>query len=155
VSQKGVYTFNPKPGWSFPARRVSPAIARELATNQSRVAYSYRSARGDGLALRRVTGRGDALTLAARAGQPLRSPVMSRYSVSWLAFEEGGEGPRVFRRRFGGHAPTGPRTEADRRLPADTDSIAMTGSVVACYLAADGVWTVSPPLRFGSSSRAQ
>ena len=73
---------------------------------------------------------------------------MSRYRVAWLQFEQGDLGPRVFQTgRIAGSGPHSDRVfEARRRLPADTDSIALTGSVVSCYLAADGVWTVSPPL---------
>jgi hypothetical protein len=77
-----------------------------------------------------------------------RSIVLSRYRASWLLFEEGDAGPRVFTTSRLRSAPVAV-TEARRRLPADTDSIALLGERIGRYLAADGVRAVAPPLFAG------
>jgi hypothetical protein len=144
VSGKGVYAVNTGRRGAVP-RRISPQIARETATNGSRVAYAYRSSRGGGLAVRLASGEGGVLTLAARREQVPRSIVLSRYRASWLLFEEGDAGPRVFTTTRLRSAPVSV-IEARRRLPPDTDSIALVSERVARYLAADGVRTIAPPL---------
>jgi hypothetical protein len=144
VTRTGVYVLNMGRRGAVP-RRISPQLARETATNASRVAFAYRSSRGGGLAVRRASGDGGVLTLAARAGQVPRSILLSRYRASWLLFEEGDAGPRVFTT---GRLRSAPLTviEARRRLPPDTDSIALLRERVERYLAVDGVRTIAPPL---------
>ena len=68
-----------------------------------------------------------------------------RYRASWLLFEEGTAGPRVFTTSRLRSAPVSV-IEGRRRLPADTDSIALVSERVARYLAVDGVRTIAPPL---------
>jgi hypothetical protein len=144
ISRRGVYAVSIGRRGAVP-RRISPQIARETATNGGRVAYAYRSSRGGGLAVRRASGDGGVLTLAARAGQVPRSIALSRYRATWLLFEEGDAGPRVFTTSRLRSTPL-TITEARRRLPPDTDSIALVAERVARYLAADGVRIIVPPL---------
>ncbi|HEX7298596.1 MAG TPA: hypothetical protein VF257_06295, partial [Solirubrobacteraceae bacterium] len=47
-------------------KRLSPTLARETATNGTRVAYTYNSSRGGGLAVRRLSGEGSVLVPVAR-----------------------------------------------------------------------------------------
>ena len=147
ASRKGVHTVDANRRGAV-VRRVSPQIARETATNGGRVAYAYRSSRGGGLAVRRTTGQGGVLTLASRAGQVPRSILLSRYRASWLLFEQGDAGPRVFTTNRLRSTPVRV-TQARRRLPSDTDSIALVAERVSRYLAADGVRTIAPPLFTG------
>lgn len=59
-------------------RRISATVAREVATNGTRVAYTVSS----GLRIVRVSGEGRALRVA---GGGLRSIVLTRYQAAWIA----------------------------------------------------------------------
>ena len=143
VSGKGVYTVSlGRPGAS--PRRISPQIARETATNGSRVAYAYRSGRGGGLAVRLASGEGPVLTLAARRAQVPRSIVLSPTARAGCCSRRATPA-RVFttsrlkvgtgERHRGATAPA-PRHRLDR--PGQRAR--------ARYLAVDGVRTIAPPL---------
>lgn len=127
-------------------RRVSRTIARETATNGTRVAYAYDSSRGGGLAVRRLSGEGNVLTPASRRSGVPRSIVLDRYRATWL----------VARTAFQTGRLTGARTTADvavrrgsRSVPEGTDSITATTNRVTRALTPLGVVALSPALRFG------
>ena len=69
----------PKPGLYYytlggkaAPKRLSSTLARETATNGTRVAYTYNSSRGGGLAVRQLSG--DGLARSCRSRASLRSP---------------------------------------------------------------------------------
>lgn len=127
-------------------RRISPTLARETATNGSRVAYAYNSSRGGGLAVRRLSGQGNVLTPASRRSSVPHSIGLDRYRATWL----------VGRTAFQTDRLTRARTTADvvvhrgsRSLPADTDSVTASSNRITRALTAAGVVALSPALRFG------
>lgn len=123
-------------------RRLSPVLARETVNNGTRVAYTFNSSRGGGVAVRRISGRGDVLTPAVRRPVVPRSLALSRYQAAWLG------GDRVFSTtRFAGSGgPFTPRTLAGRTVPG-IDSFAVGRSFnVARFLDAQGVKVPSPAL---------
>lgn len=133
-------------GSSRPPRRLSRALARETATNASRVAYAFASSRGGGIAIRRLSGRGVALIPASRLRVVPRSVLLTRYNAAWLL-----AGGRVqSTARFAGSG--GPFTlrvlDAARALPATTDSLGLRdGNATApYYLDAEGVKAAEPVL---------
>jgi len=153
----GRYTFvrrggGPRPGvhyWRGDAsapRRVSQTIARETATNGTRVAYAYNSRNGGGLALRRLSGEGNVLTPASRRSSVPRSIVLDRYRVTWL----------VALTAFGTQRLTNARTIADvvvrrgsRSLPPGTDSIAVSANRITRALTPFGLVSLAPLLAIG------
>jgi hypothetical protein len=143
----------PKPGLYYYAlggkaapRRLSSTLARETATNGTRVAYTYNSSRGGGLAVRQLSGQGDALVPVSRQPAVPRSPLLTRYNAAWLL--EGGHVQAT--RRFAGSG--GPFTlvvvEANRALPATTDSLGLNNDRTSApyYLDAEGVKLTAPPI---------
>jgi hypothetical protein len=132
-------------GTSSP-RRLSATLARETATNGTRVAYTYNSSRGGGLAVRRLSGDGPALVPASRRPVVPRSPLLTRYNAAWLL-----EGGRVqATKRFAGSG--GPFrlvvVEATRALPASTDSLGLNDDRTSApyYLDAEGVKVTAPSI---------
>jgi hypothetical protein len=127
-------------------RRLSATLARETATNGTRVAYTYNSSRGGGLAVRRLSGDGAVLVPASRQPVVPRSPLLTRYNAAWLL--EGGHVQAT--RRFAGSG--GPFqlvvVEANRALPATTDSLGLRNDRTSApyYLDAEGVKATAPPI---------
>jgi hypothetical protein len=143
----------PRPGvyaWSGRGapRRLSAVLGRETATNASRVAYTYNSARGGGVAVRRLSGRGSVWTPAAGLATVPRSVVLDRYHAGWLV--PGGDGARAYvtTRFAGSDGPYAPRVVAGNRvLPAGTDAVAgSSAQLIGRYLDADGIKAITPKL---------
>ena len=120
-------------------RRISRDTPRDLAFNGTRVAYD----RGRSIVVRRVSGDGRALVFRTRTTP--RSPVLTRYRVAWL--ERDG---RVLQTpRFagsGGPYDVDSADEANRALPASTQSLAFRGGNLGWYLDAEGLRTIDPRL---------
>jgi hypothetical protein len=143
----------PRPGLYYYAlgskaapKRLTSTLARETATNGTRVAYTYNSSRGGGLAVRQLSGRGSALVPVSRRPAVPRSPLLTRYNASWLL--EGGHVQAT--QRFAGSG--GPFKlvvlEANRALPATTDSLGLVNDRTSApyYLDAEGVKLTAPPI---------
>jgi hypothetical protein len=143
----------PKPGVYYYAlgstaapRRLSPTLARETANNGTRVAYTYNSSRGGGLAVRQLSGHGSALVPASRQPAVPRSPLLTRYNAAWLLQD----GHVQATERFAGSG--GPFelrvVEAKRALPASTDSLGLNNDRTSApyYLDAAGVELTAPPI---------
>jgi len=139
AARKGVYALRlSRPGEA--PRRLSSTLARETATNGTRVAYTGRST----VVVRRISAPTEGAFVFGGQDAP-RSLVLSRYTAGWLL--DGG----VVRQteRFAGSG--GPFSdvdvrEAERTLPTSTVAIALIGGRVALYLDAAGVKTVSPAI---------
>jgi hypothetical protein len=120
-------------------RRISSATPAETVQNGSRVAYTS----GRNVIVRRISGRGPAATLRSPS-RPF-SLVLTRYQLSWAI----GTGTVYRTPRFGGSGdvalPTSARASS-RRLPATTNSIALSGTDVRWFLDAEGVKRVEPAL---------
>ena len=127
-------------------RRLSTILARETATNGSRVAYTYNSSRGGGLAVRQLSGHGQVLVPASRQPAVPRSPLLTRYNAAWLLQDghvqatdrfAGSGGPFELRVR-----------DANRALPATTNSLALKNDRASApyYLDAEGVKVAAPAL---------
>jgi hypothetical protein len=154
----GRYAFvrrggGPRPGlyaYTFGAgkspRRLTTRLARETATNGSRVAYSYNSSRGGGVAVRQLSGDGAVLVPASRQPAVPRSPLLTRYNAAWLLQD----GHVQATARFAGSGgPFQLRViDANRALPATTNSIALKNDRTAApyYLDAEGVKLAAPAL---------
>ena len=54
-------------------KRLSSTLARETATNGTRVAYTYNSSRGGGLAVRQLSGDGGVARARSRASPSSRA----------------------------------------------------------------------------------
>jgi hypothetical protein len=127
-------------------KRLSTTLARETATNGTRVAYTYNSGRGGGLAVRRLSGADGVLVPVARQPAVPRSPLLTRYNAAWLL----ADGHVQATKRFAGSG--GPFqlqvVEANRPLPAGTNSLALNHdrTTAPYYLDADGVKVAAPPL---------
>jgi hypothetical protein len=127
-------------------KRLSPTLARETATNGTRVAYTYNSSRGGGLAVRRFSGDGGVLVPVARQPAVPRSPLLTRYNAAWLLQD----GHVQATERFAGSG--GPFqlrvVDAKRALPATTSSLALNRDRTSSpyYLDAEGVKLAAPPL---------
>jgi hypothetical protein len=143
----------PRPGLYYYAlggkaspKRLSSTLARETATNGTRVAYTYNSSRGGGLAVRQLSGDGSALVPVSRRPVVPRSPLLTRYNAAWLL--EGGHAQAT--ERFAGSG--GPFklvvVEASRALPATTDSLGLKNDRTGApyYLDAEGVKVAAPPI---------
>jgi hypothetical protein len=143
----------PRPGLYYYAlgstaapRRLSPTLARETANNGTRVAFTYNSSRGGGLAVRQLSGDGNALVPVARQPAVPRSPLLTRYNAAWLL--EGGH-VQATRRFAGSGGPFELRVvEANRALPATTDSLGLKSDRTSApyYLDAEGIKLTAPPL---------
>lgn len=127
-------------------RRVSRIVARETATNGSRVAYALHSRHGGGLAVRRLSGEGAVLMPAARRPSVPRSILLDRYHVTWISGRTAFQTARL----------SGARSTADvvvhrgsRRLPEGTGSVTAAGNRITWALTPLGVVALSPRLRFG------
>jgi hypothetical protein len=127
-------------------KRLSSTLARETATNGTRVAYTYNSSRGGGLAVRHLSGDGDALVPVSRQPVVPRSPLLTRYNAAWLLQD----GHVQATQRFAGSG--GPFklvvVEAKRALPASTDSLGLNNDQTSApyYLDAGGVELTAPPI---------
>ena len=144
---------DPRPGLYYYAlggkaspKRLSSTLARETATNGTRVAYTYNSSRGGGLAVRQLSGDGSPLVPVSRRPVVPRSPLLTRYNAAWLL--EGGHAQAT--KRFAGSG--GPFklvvVEASRALPATTDSLGLKNDRTGApyYLDAEGVKVAAPPI---------
>jgi hypothetical protein len=127
-------------------RRICATIARETATNGTRVAYAYDSARGGGLSIRRLSGKGEVLRPASRQPSVPRSIVLDRYRATWLLGLVALQTNRL----------TGARTSADvvlhrgsRTLPIGTDSAVPSMQRINRVLTQLGLVGLAPPLGFG------
>jgi hypothetical protein len=143
----------PKPGvyyWTLGSsaapRRLSTTLARETATNSTRVAYTYNSSRGGGLAVRLLSGHGDVLVPVSRLPAVPRSPLLTRYNAAWLLQD----GRVQATQRFAGSG--GPFelrvVNANRALPAGTDNLGLRSDRTSApfYLDAEGVKLTAPPI---------
>ncbi|WP_205699364.1 hypothetical protein [Conexibacter sp. SYSU D00693] len=152
--QSGIWTFVRRGGvraerkgvWSYrqgrPTRRITSTLARETVTNGSRVAYTYSSSRGGGVAIRRLSGEGDVLTPATRLQGVPSSLDLTRYNATWL---HGGKG--FITTSFGGSGRDDGRSavESRRPLPAGTVSLAVSTTVLhASVLTGEGLVALSP-----------
>jgi hypothetical protein len=145
----GSYVFvrrgGERPGVYFSSRgasirRVSADTPADLAFNGTRVAYT----KGNRVIVRRVSGRGRALTFPT-SSRP-SSPVMTRYRVAWLQRDGGRvfETPRIA--GSGGPYHVTDANEARRALPG-AQSIAMARTQQAgIFLDAEGLKQADPPL---------
>ena len=143
----------PKPGLYYYAlgssaapRRLSSTLARETANNGTRVAYTYNSSRGGGLAVRRLSGDGGVLVPVSRQPAVPRSPLLTRYNASWLL--QGGH-VQATQRFAGSGGPFQLRVvEAKRALPDSTDSLGLRNDRTSApyYLDAEGVKLTAPPI---------
>jgi hypothetical protein len=140
----GVYAYTL--GSNRAPRRLTTTVARETATNGTRVAYSYNSSRGGGLAVRRLSGDGGALVPVSRQPVVPRSPLLTRYNAAWLLQD----GHVQATARFAGSGgPFELRViDANRALPPATNSIALNNDRTSApyYLDAEGVKLAAPAL---------
>jgi hypothetical protein len=142
--RKGVYSYTL--GSKSAPRRLSTTLARETATNGSRVAYTYNSSRGGGLAVRHLAGGSDVLVPVARQPVVPRSPLLTRYNAAWLL----AAGKVRATERFAGSG--GPFklvvVNGKRALPASTNSIALKNDRTSApyFLDAEGIKAAAPPL---------
>jgi hypothetical protein len=133
-------------GSSHAPKRLTSTLARETATNSTRVAYTYNSSRGGGLAVRLLSGHGSVLVPVSRQPVVPRSPLLTRYNAAWLL----ADGHVQATRRFAGSG--GPFTlsvvDANRALPATTDSLGLKSDRTSApfYLDAEGVKLADPAL---------
>ena len=140
----GVYSW--ALGSSKAPKRLTSTLARETATNSTRVAYTYNSSRGGGVAIRQLSGHGSVLVPVSRQPVVPRSPLLTRYNAAWLLQD----GHVQATRRFAGSG--GPFTlsvvDANRALPAATDSLGLKSDRTSApfYLDADGVKLAAPAL---------
>ena len=143
----------PRPGlyyWSLGSssapKRLSTVLARETATNSTRVAYTYNSSRGGGLAVRQLSGHGSVLVPVARQPAVPRSPLLTRYNAAWLLKD----GHAQATRRFAGSGGPFELTvvDANRALPPSTDSIGLQNDRTSApfYLDSEGVKLAAPPI---------
>lgn len=133
--------------WRFAGRsqRLSTVLARQTRSNDSSVAYRYRSRAGFGIAVRTFSGELEEVVRSGQATEPT-SLVMTRYRVGWL------EGTTAFltgRVRNSGPAPI---LRGARDLPADTAAVTTDGSSITAYAAADGIRSIEPRIFFTGSS---
>jgi hypothetical protein len=127
-------------------RRLTSTLARETATNGTRVAYTYNSSRGGGLAVRHMSGDDGVLVPVSREAVVPRSPLLTRYNAAWLLQD----GRVQATKRFAGSG--GPFdlhvVAANRTLPPTTNSLALNQDRTSApyYLDAEGVKLAAPPL---------
>jgi len=140
----GVYAYTL--GANRAPRRLTTTVARETATNGTRVAYTYNSSRGGGLAVRRLSGDGGALVPVSRQPVVPRSPLLTRYNAAWLLQD----GHVQATARFAGSGgPFELRViDANRALPPTTNSIALRSDRTSApyFLDAEGVKLAAPAL---------
>ena len=129
-----------------PAQRIVPTIALETGINQSRIAYSYRSAAGFGLAVRRIGGEGEPIVLLSASPDQPRSLIYGRYTAAWLLPTSGEQAVFMSSRISGSRLRGTPLRQGERLLPASTDSIAGEDGHPTRYLDAGGVESMSPAL---------
>jgi hypothetical protein len=142
--QPGLYYWSL--GSSSAPRRLSTVLARETATNSTRVAYTYNSSRGGGLAVRLLSGHGSVLVPVSRQPAVPRSPLLTRYNAAWL-LQDGHV--QATRRLAGSGGPFELSVvDANRTLPASTDSIGLVSDRTSApfYLDAEGVKLAAPAL---------
>ena len=141
----GVYSYSERRGLT----RLTATLGRETATSQSRTAFTYRTARGFGLQIRRSSGGGSPLVAATGLDRLPVSPQLTRYRAGWLLPRP--DATRVFQtQRFAGSG--GPFTltvrEAPRTLPAGVLSAAGDSSTLfERYLDAAGAQRIDPAIR--------
>jgi hypothetical protein len=147
-TRKGTYSYLER-GRSRGLVRVSPTLARETASSQGRMAFTYNSSRGFGVQIRESSGEGGTLVAASRLTRQPVSPQITRYRAGWLL---PGDGPtRVFQtRRFAGSG--GPFVlrvdEAPRTLPDGVRSAAGdSAKLFVRYLDTRGVQRIDPAIR--------
>jgi hypothetical protein len=143
----------PRPGLYYYAlgsnaapRRLTTRLARETATNGTRVAFTYNSSRGGGLAVRRLSGADDVLVPVSRQPAVPRSPLLTRYNAAWLL--QGGH-VQATQRFAGSGGPFVLRVvEANRALPDTTDSLGLRSDRTSApyYLDGEGVKLTAPPI---------
>jgi hypothetical protein len=129
-------------------RRLTSTVALETAVSPTRAAFTYRSSRGGGVQVRRVSGEGGALVPAAGLAEVPRSVQVTRYRVGWLL--PGPDATRVFQTsRFAGSGgPYTARVTEARTLPAGVTSAAGDASrLFGRYVDADGVKIIEPGIR--------
>jgi hypothetical protein len=143
----------PRPGLYYYAlgstaapRRLTTRLARETATNGTRVAFTYNSSRGGGLAVRRLSGASGVLVPVSRQPAVPRSPLLTRYNAAWLL--QNGR-VQATERFAGSGGPFELRVVAAKRaLPATTDSLGLNNDRTSApyYLDAEGVKLTAPPI---------
>ena len=136
---KGVFHFN---GRTDRLTRISPTVARETATNGTRVGFTYASSRGGGISVRRLSGEGAPLTPAVRQSEVPRSLQLTRYQAAWLV------GDTVFSTtRFAGSGgPYEPETVRGRQV-TNIDSLGVGASTTSVRFLDDaGIKVPSPTL---------
>ena len=143
----------PRPGLYYASlgstaapKRLSTRLARETATNGTRVAYAYNTGNGGGLAVRRLSGDGGVLVAVSSLPTVPRSPLLTRYNAEWLLQD----GHVQATERFAGSG--GPFqlrvVEAKRALPATTNSLALNADRTQApyYLDGEGVKLTAPAI---------
>lgn len=138
--RKGVHYWSAASG----LRRLTPTLARETASSESRVAYTYNSSRGGGVAIRRLSGRGEPLIGTSRQRTVPNAVSLTRYNAAWLVVG------RAFQTtRFAGSGgPYASVTKpAGRDVPAGTVSLALGASIRdALVLTGEGLVRPEPRL---------
>lgn len=122
-------------------RRVSPALATETQFNGSRVAYVFRSSKGAGVVVRRVSGEGSPFVAASRLAVTPRDLGLTRYQATFLV-----GGQPYYTTRFGGSGgPHDPTTRKATRTLAENASLAIGATTIRAYaLEADGLKSLNP-----------
>lgn len=139
AARKGVFAYVERTGRT---RRVSPTLARETATNGTRVAFTYAGSRGGGIAIRRVSGEGGLLSPVTRATVVPRSLQLTRYQAAWLQADTAFTTTRF----AGSGGPYAPRTVRGRTVPGIAGLAVGASTNRARFLDAEGVKAPSPPL---------
>lgn len=142
---RGTYAYIERNGR---VRRLSPIVALETATAQSRMVFTHRSGRGFGVQIRQSSGDGRPLIAAAGLPKAPVSPQLTRYRAGWLM--PGDDATRVFlTRRFAGSGgPFTLKVVEARTLPAGVRSAAGDASkLFDRYLDAAGVQRIEPGIR--------
>lgn len=143
-SRRGVYAYTPGGG----VRQLSSVVARETTLSASRVAYSYRSEKGGGVAVRRLSGEGGVVNAVAGKRLAPFSLVATRYRFAWLeGLTTGGFRVRQTS-RLSGRATSVTVQSGKRNLSSMTNSITTNDRTPDKYLDAAGIWTLNPPLFF-------
>ena len=142
-ARNGIYKYSA----GHSTRRVSSRVPREMASNGTRVAYTYSSSQGGGLAIRRLSGEGSPLSIVSRLDTVPFSPQLTRFHAAWLVRAGAGVKAQATTRFTRHGVDVVEVRDAARAIPASTDSIAVGSSISRVLLLdAEGVKQPSPRL---------
>lgn len=148
-TRKGTYSYLER-GRTRGLVRLSPTLARETATSQGRMAFTYNSSRGFGVQLRRSSGEDGVLIAASRLVREPTAPQITRYRAGWLL--PSADSTRVLQtqRYLGSEGREDPLvvSEAARTLPTGVRSAAGdSSSLFTRYIDSEGVKRIDPAIR--------